>query len=151
MTCTEHENASIDRTYLSQDCPQSKSSPKTEISKRDEWAGQPNYSSTVKGWLFMQTYNAECTNTFDTRQNSKDVSTPQWTNTSHSFCECLHSNPALPRNLRPDEEGIKLHVWLERASVKGCLVLGTKFQVDIAWSNFKTWQHCHTNYLQRSL
>ena len=50
-----------------------------------------------------------------------------------------------------DEEGIKLHVWLERASVKGCLVLRTKFQVDIAWSNFKTWQHCHTNYLQRSL
>lgn len=50
-----------------------------------------------------------------------------------------------------DEEGIKLHVWLERAGVKDCLVLGTKFQVDIAWSNFKTWQHCHTNYLQRSL
>lgn len=50
-----------------------------------------------------------------------------------------------------DEEGIKLHRWLEKASVKGCLVLRTKFQVDIAWSNFKTWQHCHTNYLQRSL
>ena len=33
MTCTEHKNASIDRTYLSQNCPQSKSSPKTEISK----------------------------------------------------------------------------------------------------------------------
>ena len=50
-----------------------------------------------------------------------------------------------------DEEGIKLHVWLERASVKGCLVLRKKFQVDIAWSNFKTWQHCHTNYLHRWL